>query len=57
LINEALVYYLHWRRALEDKRAYEAEFGAFTPEEIAEADHLLDEAGVPRGPDLSKWLG
>lgn len=57
LINEALVYYLHWKRAAESVREWEAEFGPLTPEEIAEADRLLDEAGVSRGPKPSTWRG
>lgn len=52
IVNDALVYYLHWKRALETTKEWEAEHGAFTPEELAEADRLLDEAGVSPGPQL-----
>ena len=48
LVNEALGYYLKLRRGLAAVQEWEAEFGPFTAEEIAEADRLLDEAGVPR---------
>lgn len=46
LVNDALAYYLRWQRGLAAVAEYEAEYGAFTEEEIAEADRVLDEAGV-----------
>jgi len=46
LVNDALAGYLHRRRALAAVAAYEAEHGAFTAAELAEADRLLDAAGV-----------
>ncbi|HWA66213.1 MAG TPA: hypothetical protein VG899_07580 [Mycobacteriales bacterium] len=46
LINDALVHYLRRRRGLVAMEAYEAEFGAFTEAELAEADRVLDFAGV-----------
>jgi len=33
-------------RGLRAMAEYEAEHGAFTPEELAEADRILDEAGL-----------
>lgn len=33
-------------RGLRAVAEYEAEYGAFTPEELAEADRILDEAGL-----------
>jgi hypothetical protein len=46
LVNDALAGYLHRRRALAAVAAYEAEHGAFTATELAEADRALDAAGV-----------
>lgn len=46
LVNDALAHYLRRQRGLAAIAAYEAEFGAFTEEELAEADRLLDAAGV-----------
>ncbi len=46
LVNTALVYYLNVRRGLDLAEAWEAEHGALTAAELAEADGLLDEAGV-----------
>jgi hypothetical protein len=46
LVNDALAGYLHRRRALAAVAAYEAEHGAFTAAELAEADRALDAAGV-----------
>jgi hypothetical protein len=47
LVNEALEYYLKLKCAQEEAKEWAAEF-AFTAEELAEADRILDEAGVPR---------
>jgi hypothetical protein len=46
LVNDALVHYLRRQRGLAATAAYEMEFGAFTAEELAEADRVLDAAGV-----------
>ena len=46
LVNEAVTYYLRLRRGLEAVREWEAEYGALTRHELAEADRALDEAGV-----------
>jgi hypothetical protein len=46
LVNDALAGYLHRRRALDALAAFEAEHGAFTAAELAEADRALDAAGV-----------
>lgn len=46
LINDALAHYLRRQQGLAAIAAYEAEHGAFTDAELAEADRLLDEAGV-----------
>jgi hypothetical protein len=55
LVNTALVYYFNLRRGLELVQQWEAEHGALTADELAEADRLLDEAGVSRSPRLSTW--
>jgi hypothetical protein len=47
LVNDALAHYLRRQRGLAAVAAYEAEYGAFTEEELAEADRVLDAAGVP----------
>jgi hypothetical protein len=46
LVNDALAHYLRRQRGLAAVAAYEAEHGAFTEDELAEADRLLDAAGV-----------
>lgn len=46
LVNDALAHYLRRQRGLAAVVEYEAEYGAFTEEELAEADRALDEAGV-----------
>ena len=46
LVNDALAHYLRRQRGLAAVADYEAEFGAFTEEELAEADRVLDAAGV-----------
>jgi hypothetical protein len=50
LVNEALAHYLRTRHGLEAAAEWEAEHGPLTAEEIAEADRLLDEAGVGKRP-------
>jgi hypothetical protein len=57
LVNDALVYYLRLRAGLEAVREWEAEYGELTPEELAEADRLLDGAGVYPGPSAASWPG
>jgi hypothetical protein len=59
LVNDALVHYLRRQQGLAVVAAYEAEHGAFTDEELAEADRTLDEAGVvdltaPTAPKVRK---
>lgn len=46
LVNDALAHYLRRQRGLAAVAAYEAEHGAFTADELAEADRALDAAGV-----------
>lgn len=46
LVNDALAHYLRRQRGLAAVAGYEAEYGAFTEEELAEADRVLDAAGV-----------
>lgn len=46
LVNDALAHYLRRQRGLAAVADYEAEFGTFTEEELAEADRVLDAAGV-----------
>jgi hypothetical protein len=46
LVNDALALYLRRQRGLAAVAAYEAEDGAFTDAELAEADGFLDAAGV-----------
>lgn len=46
LVNDALALYLRRQRGLAAVASYEAEYGAFTDAELAEADNLLDSAGV-----------
>lgn len=46
LVNDALAYYLRRQRGLAAIAAYETQHGAFTPAELAEADRILDAAGV-----------
>ena len=48
LVAEGLEYLLAIRAGQHAVRDWEAEHGAFTPEEIAEADAALDAAGVTR---------
>lgn len=56
-MNDALVYYLTLRRGMEAVREWEAENGALTAEEIAEADQVLDEAGVTGLKRSPPWQG
>jgi hypothetical protein len=51
LVNDALSHYLRRQRGLAAMVAYESEFGAFSDDELAEADRALDAAGVR---DLTK---
>lgn len=46
LVNDALAHYLRRQRGLAAVAAYEAEHGTFSDDELAEADRLLDAAGV-----------
>jgi hypothetical protein len=46
LVNDALAHYLRRQRGLAAAAEYEAEHGAFTEDELAAADRVLDEAGV-----------
>ena len=46
LVTEALENYLRIQDGLRAVAEWEAEHGAFTPEEEAEADAILDAAGV-----------
>jgi hypothetical protein len=46
LVNDALAMYLRRQRGLAAVASYEAEHGPFTDAELAEADSLLDAAGV-----------
>ncbi len=46
LVNDALALYLRRQRGLAAVASYEAEHGAFTDQELSEADRLLDDAGV-----------
>jgi predicted transcriptional regulator len=46
VVTEALENFLAIRRGLQAVAEWEAEHGPFTPEEIAEADAILDAAGV-----------
>jgi hypothetical protein len=46
LVNDALAHYLRRARGLAAIAAYEAEHGAFSDDELAEADRTLDAAGV-----------
>jgi hypothetical protein len=46
LVNEALALFLLRERGLAAVASYEAEHGALTQAELAEADALLDAAGV-----------
>ncbi|MBI4494843.1 MAG: hypothetical protein HY690_18880 [Chloroflexi bacterium] len=55
LVNTALAYYLNLRQGLDLVKEWEAEHGALAAEELAEADRLLDEAGVVRGPQVATW--
>jgi hypothetical protein len=48
LITEALENLLAIRDGLRAVREWEREHGEFTPEELAEADALLDERGIGR---------
>jgi hypothetical protein len=50
IVNDALAHYLRRQRGLAAVVEYEAEFGALTDAELAEADRVLDAAGaVDRG--------
>jgi len=46
LVNDALAMYLRRQHGLAAVASYEAEHGAFTEVELAEADSVLDAAGV-----------
>ena len=46
LVNDALAHYLRRQRGLAAVADYESEYGAFTEEELVEADRVLDAAGV-----------
>lgn len=46
LVNDALAHYLRRQRGLAAVADYQTEHGEFTEEELAEADRLLDAAGV-----------
>ena len=46
LVNDALAMYLRRQRGLAAVASYEEESGPFTDAELAEADSLLDAAGV-----------
>jgi hypothetical protein len=46
LVNDALAMYLRRQHGLAAVVSYEAEHGAFTEVELAEADSVLDAAGV-----------
>jgi predicted transcriptional regulator len=46
VINRALRHELRLQRGLAAVADWESEHGAFTDEELAEADRILDEAGV-----------
>lgn len=46
LVNDALAHYLRRQRGLAAVAAYEAEHGAFSADELADADRALDAAGV-----------
>ncbi len=46
LVNDALAQYLRRERGLAAIASYEAEHGVFTDAELAEADRLLDAAGL-----------
>jgi len=46
LVNDALAHYLRRQRGLAAMAAYEAEHGEFSEAELAEADRILDAAGV-----------
>jgi len=46
VVNEAIALYLRRERGLAAVASYEAEHGELTAGELAEADRLLDAAGV-----------
>lgn len=46
-VNQALAELLHRRRGLAAVAEWEAEHGAFTESEMADAHKILSEAGVP----------
>jgi predicted transcriptional regulator len=46
VVNRALRHELRIRKGLAGVAEWEAEHEAITPEELAEADRILDEAGV-----------
>jgi hypothetical protein len=48
LVTEALLNLLAIRDGLRAVREWESEHGEFTPEELAEADAILDSHGVGR---------
>lgn len=47
-INAAADDAVSIQQGLEAVAEFEREHGAFTPEELAEADRILDDAGIPR---------
>jgi hypothetical protein len=53
IVNAALENLLAIRAGLRATVEWQAEHGAFTPEEIAEADALLDAVGVTPAPGFS----
>ena len=55
LDNDALRYYLALRRGIAAAKEWEAAHGGLTPQEIAEADRLLDQAGVTVLPTPAPW--
>jgi hypothetical protein len=58
LVNRALDYYLHLQRGRELVAEWETEHGALTEAERAEADAVLDQAGVGQVRDWQPaWRG
>lgn len=55
LVNAALDHYLRLRQGLNAVREWEAEYGSFTPEELTEADRVLDQAGVTGNSPRPPW--
>ena len=46
MVNDALALYLRRERGLAAVAAYEAEYGVFSDTELAEADRMLNAAGL-----------